>query len=44
VLAVLGTHAVSQLAKATWVAESLDGLAATVLPDGLKLRFSPARE
>jgi sugar-phosphatase len=44
VLAVLGTHNLSELAKATWVVESLEGLAATVLPDGLELRFTAARD
>jgi mannitol-1-/sugar-/sorbitol-6-phosphatase len=44
VLAVLGTHNVSELAKATWVVESLEGLAAIILADGLELRFSTAQD
>jgi mannitol-1-/sugar-/sorbitol-6-phosphatase len=44
VLAVLGTHNLSELAKATWVVESLEGLATTVLADRLELRFSTAQD
>ena len=44
VLAVLGTHNLGELANATWVVESLEGLRATTLPDGLELRFSVARD
>jgi sugar-phosphatase len=42
VLGVLGTHGLGELANATWVVESLEGLAATICTDGLELRFSPA--
>jgi mannitol-1-/sugar-/sorbitol-6-phosphatase len=44
VLGVLGTHKLSELANATWVVESLEGLAATVLADGLELHFSAAQD
>jgi sugar-phosphatase len=44
VLAVLGTHDLSELAKATWVVESLEGLAATILTNRLELQFSSARK
>lgn len=43
VLAVLGTHVGGELAAATWIVESLEGVAVGVLPDGLDLRF-PALE
>jgi mannitol-1-/sugar-/sorbitol-6-phosphatase len=44
VLAVLGTHRVSELANATWILQSLEGLAATTLADGLQLRFASAQD
>jgi sugar-phosphatase len=40
VLGVLGTHEASELLAATWVAESLEEIAVTVVADGLQLRFS----
>lgn len=43
VLAVLGTHTVGELTKATWVVRSLEGLAATIQTTGLALQFSDAR-
>jgi len=39
-LGVLGTHEIGDLHEATWIAESLDAIAVTVLPDGLELRFA----
>ena len=41
VLGVLGTHSAAELHGADWVVGSLEGLAVTVIPDGLELRFSP---
>jgi len=41
VLAVLGTHLAAELQGANWVVGSLEGLAVTVNPDGLELRFLP---
>ena len=41
VLGVLGTHSAAELHGADWVVGSLEGLAVTVIPDGLKLRFLP---
>jgi sugar-phosphatase len=41
VLAVLGTHALRELGKATWVVESLEDVAVRVAEDGLELRFRP---
>jgi sugar-phosphatase len=40
VLGVLGTHELSELVQATWVAESLEGIEVRVLGDRLELRFS----
>ena len=40
VLGVLGTHSLSELQDATWIAESLEAIAVRVLVDGLELRFS----
>jgi sugar-phosphatase len=39
VLGVLGTHSVSELQEATWIAGSLEDIAVRVLKDGLELRF-----
>jgi sugar-phosphatase len=44
VLAVLGTHELSELGKATWVVESLERVAAQIVGDGLELRFRSAGE
>ena len=41
VLGVLGTHSEAELHGADWVVGSLEGLAVTVIPDGLELRFLP---
>jgi sugar-phosphatase len=41
VLGVLGTHAFHELAQATWVVESLEGIAVSGVGDGLELRFGP---
>jgi sugar-phosphatase len=41
VLGVLGTHSAAELYGADWVVGSLAGLAVTVIPDGLELRFLP---
>jgi hypothetical protein len=40
VLGVLGTHSLSDLQDATWIAESLEAIAVRVLQAGLELRFS----
>lgn len=40
VLGVMGTHEVSGLNRATWIVESLEKVAVTVVEDGLKLRFT----
>ena len=40
VLGVLGTHTVSELNEATWIGESLEEIAVTLLGDELELRFS----
>ena len=40
VLGVLGTHEVSELLAATWIAESLEKISVTIATDGLELRFS----
>jgi sugar-phosphatase len=42
VLAVLGTHTPSQLAEATWIAESLEAIGVRVLAKSMELRFTPA--
>jgi len=39
VLGVMGTHKLSELEKATWIVESLEEIAMTVMGDGLELRF-----
>ena len=39
VLGVLGTHSLSDLQDATWIAGSLEAIAVRVLVDGLELRF-----
>lgn len=41
VLGVLGTHALSQLEKATWIVRSLEEIEVSANDDGLELRFSP---
>jgi sugar-phosphatase len=41
VLGVLGTHSAEDLHEADWVVRSLEGLAVTVGPSGLELRFLP---
>jgi len=41
VFGVLGTHTVSDLHEATWIAKSLEAIVVSVLPDGLELRFAP---
>jgi sugar-phosphatase len=41
VLGVLGTHSADELHEADWVVGSLEALAVTANPDGLKLRFLP---
>jgi len=41
VLGVLGTEPVEELRGADWVVGSLEGLAVTVNPEGLELRFLP---
>jgi sugar-phosphatase len=40
VLAVLGTHSMQQLDKATWIAASLETIAVRVLEGALELRFA----
>jgi len=40
VLGVLGTHAVGQLQRATWIAESLEAVEVQLIADGLELRFT----
>jgi len=40
VLGVMGTHELSELGAATWIVESLEEIAVTVVADGLELRFS----
>jgi sugar-phosphatase len=40
VLGVLGTHEAAELSKAAWLVESLEGIAVTVVGDGLVLRFA----
>jgi mannitol-1-/sugar-/sorbitol-6-phosphatase len=44
VLGVMGTHDISELRAATWIVESLEDIAVTVVADGLELRFSQVRE
>jgi sugar-phosphatase len=41
VFGVLGTHSAEDLHEADWVVRSLEGLAVTVGPSGLELRFLP---
>jgi sugar-phosphatase len=41
VMGVLGTHSAAELRGADWIMGSLEGLAVTVNPDGLELRFLP---
>jgi mannitol-1-/sugar-/sorbitol-6-phosphatase len=41
VIGVLGTHSAAELRGADWIVGSLEGLAVTVKPDGLELRFLP---
>jgi sugar-phosphatase len=41
VLGVLGTHKASELNMATWIAESLEEVAVTLVGDELELRVSP---
>ena len=41
VLGLLGTHPAEKLRAATWIAQSLDAVAVTTMPDGLELRFTP---
>jgi sugar-phosphatase len=43
VLGVLGTHGLRELPKATWVVDSLEGIAVRVAEDGLELRFASLR-
>lgn len=40
VLGVLGTHEVSELCEATWIAESLNAVEVRLMSDGLELRFT----
>jgi sugar-phosphatase len=39
VLGVLGTHEAAELSQASWLVESLEGIAVTVVGEGLELRF-----
>lgn len=41
VLGVLGTHTASDLAAATWVVGSLEGVEVSIRPDGMQLQFLP---
>jgi sugar-phosphatase len=41
VLGVLGTHSADELRGADWIVGSLEGLAVTVKPEGIELRFLP---
>jgi sugar-phosphatase len=41
VLGVLGTHSAEELREATWIVRSLEALDASVITDGLELRFTP---
>lgn len=44
VLGVLGTHELHELAKATWVVESLEGIAVTLQTGELELRLAKASD